>query len=280
MQSKDASQAAETAETYYDSQAADDFYREVWGGEDIHVGIYEPVDRDIAEASHETVVRMASALKGLGADSKVLDIGAGYGGAARYLAKTYGCQVTCLNISEIQNDYNRQRTEAAGLADKIAVKHGNFEDIPEPDDTYDVVWCQDSILHSADRRKVLEEVVRVLKPGGQFVFTDPMASDDCPEGVLSPILKRLDLPSLATPGFYRKEMKALGGKEIQFDEQTQHLRNHYYRVREELHKRYDEMEKRGFKEYVDAMLQGLENWVKGADNGYLAWGIFLFEAPR
>jgi cyclopropane fatty-acyl-phospholipid synthase-like methyltransferase len=85
MPSDDSSRAAEEAERYYDSEAADEFYREVWGGEDIHIGIYEPVDRPIAEASRATVLRMASKLEGLGSRARVIDIGAGYGGSARYL---------------------------------------------------------------------------------------------------------------------------------------------------------------------------------------------------
>ena len=36
----------------------------------------------------------------------------------------------------------------------------------------------------------------------------------------------------------------------------------------------------GFRDYVDAMLTGLNNWVNGADKGHLAWGIMLFEKPR
>lgn len=278
MSSKDSSRGSEGVERYYDSEAADEFYREVWGGEDIHVGIYEPVDRPIAEASRATVVRMASGLGDIGPRTSVLDIGAGYGGSARYLVRQYGCQVTCLNISEIQNDYNRRLNAEQGLADKIRVLHGNFEEIPEADDAFDIVWCQDSILHSARREKVLEEVGRVIKSGGRFVFTDPMQADDCPPDVLGPILERLDLPSLASPGFYGRELEALGFEELAFEDLTVQLRNHYSNVRKELERRYDEMVERGFKTYVDAMLNGLQHWVSGADAGYLCWGIFLFRA--
>lgn len=280
MSNNQAATVAKQAEDYYDSPSADEFYRVIWGGEDIHVGIYVPEDRDIAEASHETVVRMASKLPGLGPDTKVLDIGAGYGGSARHLAKAYGCHVTCLNISEIQNDYNRKLNKEAGLDNLIDVKYGNFEDLPEEDESYDVVWCQDAILHSANREKVVAEAARVLKPGGLVIFTDPMQADGCPPGVLTPILKRLDLPSLASPGFYRKAFGDLGFKELEFDELTRQLRNHYNNVGVALRARYDEMERRGFKEYVDAMLKGLHHWVDGADKGYLAWGIMLFEKPR
>src|SRR5690606_39426584 len=67
---------------------------------------------------------------------------------------------------------------------------GVFEDIPENDGSFDVVWSQDAILHSDQRAAVLGEVWRVLKPGGHFIFTDPMQADDVPEGVLDPVYER------------------------------------------------------------------------------------------
>ena len=55
-----------------------------------------------ARASRRTVETMAGLIDGLGPDTRVVDLGSGYGGAARYLAGTYGCKVTCLNLSGTQ----------------------------------------------------------------------------------------------------------------------------------------------------------------------------------
>ena len=72
---------------------------------------------------------------------------------ARRIAKKFGSSVRCLNISEIQNDTKpAQRNNRQGLADKVSVVHGVFEDIPEQDGSYDVVWSQDAILHSDPAR--------------------------------------------------------------------------------------------------------------------------------
>lgn len=68
------------------------------GGEDLHIGCYEGT-RDLGAASEATVDRMAAMLDRLDGSSRVLDIGAGYGGAARRIARRYGCEVRCLNIS-------------------------------------------------------------------------------------------------------------------------------------------------------------------------------------
>jgi len=94
------SEVVETARHYYNSDDADNFYFHVWGGEDIHIGLYEGPQDTIAEASRRTVERIVRLACNLGSSSRVLDVGAGYGGAARYLAGRYGCRVVALNLSE------------------------------------------------------------------------------------------------------------------------------------------------------------------------------------
>jgi len=266
----------DVTETYYDSDDADTFYSLVWGGEDLHIGVYEETS-DIRAASAATVDRMAAAVPALGAESRVLDIGAGYGGSMRRIVERFGCTATCLNISETQNDTNRHKTRRAGLTDKLSVVHGVFEDIPERDGTFDIVWSQDAILHSDQREGVLGEVARVLKPGGYFVFTDPMQADDVPEGVLQPVYDRLQLTSLASPRFYREAAAAVGLDVVSQEMLTEHLRRHYARVREDLLANYDGLREGGASAaYLDKMAVGLENWVSAADAGHLAWGIQLF----
>lgn len=274
------SSAVERSEAYYDSSEADAFYQTIWGGQDIHIGLYRSDDEPIADASRRTVATMAERIDGLGAGTRVLDLGAGYGGSARYLAERFGCRATCLNISETQNDLNRKLTADAGLSDLVDVVHGDFENIPDEADSYDVVWSQDAILHSGDRNRVLDEIRRVLRPGGQFVFTDPMQSDNCPEGVLQPILDRIQLSTLGSFAFYRSALTERGFREASVEPLTDQLRTHYWRVCKELKDRYAEAVKLSGQTYVDNMIRGLQHWVDGADRGYLAWGIMDFRLER
>lgn len=273
--SVDYSQAVATARDYYNSEDADNFYAIIWGGEDIHIGLYENITESIIDASHRTVRHMADLLE-LSSDNKVLDIGSGYGGAARYLASTFGCSVVALNLSEKENQRNREINAERGLTDKIEVIDGSFESIPLEDNSVDAVWSQDAILHSGHREKVIQEVARVLKPGGHFIFTDPMQSDDCPEGVLQPILDRIHLTSLGSPAFYRQVATQHGMQEVVFEEHTQQLINHYSRVRDETVRQTPELQKSVSPEYIERMIKGLGYWVDGGNSGYLTWGIFIF----
>lgn len=265
-------------EIYYDSEDANAFYSSIWGGEDLHIGCYEETS-DVRAASVETVDRMARMLSGIDAGTQILDIGAGYGGSARRLVQNHGCHVRCLNISEAQNDINRYKNRRAGLQKNMEVVHGVFEDIPGRDNVFDVVWSQDAILHSDQRDKVLQEVFRVLRPGGEFIFTDPMQADDVAEGVLQPVYDRLKLKNLGSFGFYRDAAKAAGFEVLDEVDLTGNLRTHYARIREELEKNYGQLLENASKAYLDKMLAGLQSWVDAADKGHLAWGIMRFRKP-
>ncbi|HWO93209.1 MAG TPA: methyltransferase domain-containing protein [Dehalococcoidia bacterium] len=267
------------ARDYYNSDDADNFYFHVWGGEDIHIGLYESDEEDIRRASRRTVERLAGRLADVGPRTSVLDLGAGYGGAARWLARRYRCHVTCLNLSEAQNRRNRAMNREAGLDDLIEVHAGNFERIPFEDESFGVVWSQDSFLHSGARETVLAAIDRVLEPGGAVVFTDPMQSDDCPPGVLAPVLERIHLQDLGSFGFYRAVARELGWTEVGCEDLTRHLVRHYARVARELERQRARLEGVVSAAYIERMLRGLAAWVEAGERGYLAWGILHFRKP-
>jgi len=262
---------------YYDSDDAQNFYYTLWGGEDLHLGIYESSNESIRDASRRTVLKMASLLPKLDADSRVLDLGGGFAGSARTLAREFGCHVAVLNLSSTENECGRKMNREQGLEDLIDVVDGNFEDVPFGDKTFDCVWSQDAILHSGDRQRVMNEAARVLKPGGYLVFTDPMMTDDCPPDVLQPIFDRINLESLASPSFYRDAARQAGLSEVEYVDLDKHLPAHYQRVLDETEKRESEISETISEEYIANMKKGLRHWVEGGNNGYLTWGIFLFK---
>lgn len=270
------STATGSARAYYNSVDADNFYSIIWGGEDIHIGMYEAPDEEIATASHRTVEQLAAQLDLPRHGARILDLGSGYGGAARYLASEFGADVTALNLSEVENERHRSLNEAAGLTDRIEVLEGSFESVPAPDARFDVVWSQDAILHSGDRSQVLREVHRLLKPGGQFIFTDPMQTDDCPVDVLQPILNRINLQSLGSPSFYREQANELGWREVAFVDYTEHLVTHYRRVLEETSAGQKALAGKVSAEYVKRMKEGLAHWIEGGKAGHLVWGVMHF----
>ncbi|MCB5908196.1 SAM-dependent methyltransferase [Streptomyces pinistramenti] len=261
--------------SYYDTADVDAFYDAVWGGEDIHTGIYAQEHEAIADASRRTVERAADKVTDLLAPgSTVLDLGSGYGGPARYLAERFGCRVIALNISEAQNKRHRTTNIERGLDGLVEVVTGSFQDIPYPDHRFDVVWSQEAFCHSGDLTQALSEAVRVLRPEGALVFTDLMAADGTPEEVLHPVVSRLGVDALATPDRYRRTLSGLGLSRIDFDDHSGQLAHHYVRLTEETHTREAELRDLISPGYVDRLLGNLPRWADAARHEQLRWGIF------
>lgn len=264
-------------EQYYDSKNADEFYHTVWGGEDIHIGIYEDENTPILKASKRTVKKMATMAEPITPGTEIIDIGAGYGGAARYLAQNYDCQISCLNLSKVENKRNQEKNKVQGLDHLIEVVTGNFEEMPFKEEKFDVLWSEDAILHSDNKKKVFEEAYRIAKKGATFIFTDPMQSDDCPEGVLQPILERIHLKQLGSVKMYRELADTVGFSVAEIIEMPEQLVYHYSAVLSKLEKEENQLLKIGCEQtYIENMKKGLRHWIEGGKKGYLNWGILKF----
>ncbi|MEU5895074.1 MULTISPECIES: class I SAM-dependent methyltransferase [Streptomyces] len=259
---------------YYETSDVDAFYDAVWGGEDIHIGLYAHEREAIADASRRTVRHVADRVEDLlGPDAAVLDLGSGYGGSARALAERFGCRVMALDLSEEHNVRHRAANARRGLDDLIEVVSGSLNRLPYEAHRFDVVWSLEVLCHVADRDGALGEAVRVLRPGGALVFSDIMAAEDASAQELRPALSRLGVRSLATPSYYRDSLSALG-LELDFEDRTEDLATHYARLHEEVRHRSGELRGVISPAYVDGLLANLPLWVDITRHGLLRWGIF------
>lgn len=273
---KSYSRVVETARNYYNSQDAQNFYSIIWGGEDLHLGIYNSLDDDIFSASRRTIDEMALFAKELTDESQVIDLGGGFGGSGRHLAKKIGCHVTVLNISEVENEYGRALNKKQGLEHLVKIIDGSFEKVPFPDESFNIVWSQDAFLHGEYREKIISEAARILKKGGDLIFTDPMQTKNCDEEVLKPVYQRIQLSSLGTPNFYIKEAEKNNLTFKHFREMPNQLTNHYEKILMETRKNKDKLKGKVSDSYLNNMKEGLQHWIDGGKNGNLTWGIFHF----
>ena len=266
------------AQAAYDSQDAGAFYSQIWGGDDIHLGLYATPDEPIADASHRTMERMAQKIQ-QDAINYIVDLGSGYCGAARFLTGHFGSQVLAVNLSPEQNRRARTLNQQAGVDERVTVADASYNAVPAPDAVADLVWSQDAFLHAPQRDVPMAEAARILKPGGEFLFTDPMAADGVSASDLSGVLERLNLSSLASPGEYQRLAHDAGLELIEFEDYSEMLPIHYGRVLEETQANADQLLKTASQEYLDAMMTGLQNWVDAGNRGLLSWGIFHLRKP-
>lgn len=269
----------------YDTTASMEFYKMIMGGggDDMHFGIFNTGEEDLASAAQNSINFMANLVKNVSAlgtstaeSVSVLDVGAGKGGSARFLAKAFGCCVTCLNLGDNQNAYNLRRAREDGLEELISVKRGSFNE-PMPEDwssSFDVVWVQESLCHAVDKQFVLKEINRVLKPGGALVFSDIMKGDDSAD--LSTFTEHNVSKELATPEYYRSQLPAVGIRVLSYHDLTNHLTAYFKLMMSVVTGKREELLEAGVpSERIEAYVSSLDSRFAKVESREFAWGVFV-----
>jgi sarcosine/dimethylglycine N-methyltransferase len=147
----------------------------IWGGH-LHMGLFETPKEPLIAAQLRADRRLADEA-GLGAGKELLEVACGVGGTARFLAETCGVRVTATNIAEAQLAEARALTAEAGLSDRVEFAFADYHALPFPDGRFDTWWCQEALLYSTDKRRVLDEALRVVRGDGRVVLSDLLLAE-------------------------------------------------------------------------------------------------------
>jgi ubiquinone/menaquinone biosynthesis C-methylase UbiE len=109
------------------------------------------------------LARLASVTAG----DRILDVGAGIGGPARFLATRYGARVTALDPTPRFLRIAEALNRSTGLADRVRVVEGDALALPFEDGAFDLVWTQAVAQNVADKPRFIAELARVVAPGGR-----------------------------------------------------------------------------------------------------------------
>ena len=129
-----------------------------------------PVDHFHARGFPATV-ELADRLP-IKAGQRILDIGCGLGGPARYIAKRFQCSVSGLDITEPFVVAANKLTALLGMQRSVSIEHGDGHRLPYPDSHFDGAYTQHVTMNVADRERFFAEAYRVLKPGAFFALTE------------------------------------------------------------------------------------------------------------
>jgi len=145
----------------------EEHFHDIWaGGIDPKEVMVEESWNAVTCPEHQWIRRQLGDIRG----KKILDLGCGAGEAAVWFAKQ-GADVTASDLS----------SEFLALVQRVAALHGtqlhthhaDADRLDFPDNTFDVVYAG-NVLHHVDTDKTLDQIHRILKPGGVLVSWDPL----------------------------------------------------------------------------------------------------------
>jgi arsenite methyltransferase len=150
----------------------------------------------------------------------VLDLGSGAGADVLISARRVGPagKAIGLDMTDEMLELARANAAAAGVGNVEFVK-GYIEDIPLPDGSVDVVISNCVINLAGDKRRVLAEAARVLRPGGRFAVSDVVAAPDMDEATRADMAAWTGcIAGALTEGEFRAALTAAGLVDVEIRE--------------------------------------------------------------
>ena len=120
----------------------------------------------------EATTRRALELIGLQPGARLLDVASGRGDSALLAAREFGCLVTGLEYGRNAVRGAQQAVDAAGLGRRVGFTAGDAESMPFADGEFDAVLCECSLCTFPNKRRAMDEMRRVLRPGGRLALAD------------------------------------------------------------------------------------------------------------
>jgi len=213
---------------YYDETWMD--YRMLWlnpQNRAIHFGYWDEHTRSHTQSLFAMNRVLASHL-GIHSGQRILDAGCGVGGSAIWLAKTYDVEI--IGITPVASQVARAQHYAQehGVADHVSFEQQDYTSTSFPDASFDVVWAMESLCHAPDKRLVLAEARRLLRPGGRLGMVEymrtrrPHAAVD--EALLHSWLSGWAIPDIAMAPEWLEWTHEVGFCDVQLVDMTRNIR--------------------------------------------------------
>jgi SAM-dependent methyltransferase len=274
----------------YDTPEKLEFYAQVMGDgtANIHFGKWDNIDLDQEGAYGKASEQMTDYMFDLAlsliperkdaSDLTYVDLGSGTGAAALRLLSNHSSisKATCLNLCAEQNGRAMQEGEKLNLADRLQVETGTYEDCHMfSDNQFDLAFSQDAFVHAFSKVKAYSEGLRIVKPGGAFIFCDLMCGHgpDVSEEELATFAQTNMVNDWLSPEANVKAAEEAGWKEVTFADLTADIRISFQLMQ----KKVEKMIASGVKDIDPVLLttykENLARRVTQVDRGVFKWGV-------
>ena len=219
----DAVSLKEAIRDHYDRLSV--FYRAFWG-EHIHHGYWEDGQQLSAKEAQEQLVQLLARRASIPTGARVLDVGTGVGGSARWLACELGCTVDGITLSPVQAEMAVERARKEGLDDHTRFWVHDAHDLDALAAEYDAVWVIECSEHLADKSAFLASAARRLRPGGVLALCTWLRGD-APgadgERLLKAVQEGMLIPPLPTARQFAGWMREAGFDPVESEDLTRRV---------------------------------------------------------
>lgn len=212
-------------------------------------------------------------------ETRVLDIGSGIGGTARYVAQRHGARVVGVDLTEEYVDTARYLSRAVELNELTHFQPGSATDLPVMDDTFDVALMFHVGMNVENKAAIFRSAARALGSGGHFALFDVMRGSGSSDLVYPlPWAEDASMSFVAEPDVYREAAEAAGFRLIAERDRRDFALEYFYGV-------FERIEREGQPEIGLHLLMGesagekLRNYVTNIEAGRIAPREMVFRKP-
>lgn len=158
----------------------------------------------------DTATRELIRLADFTPDMHILDVGCGIGGSTRRLAHEAGCCVTGVDLSDEYIDTAARLTQLLNFEERVRFHAASALELPYADNSFDGAWSIQMNMNVEDKLGWLEEIYRVLKPGGRAVLYEVCGHKNSPVYFPVPWAQDSSMSFLVPPDAFRQIIIAAG----------------------------------------------------------------------
>ncbi|XP_071697903.1 phosphoethanolamine N-methyltransferase 1-like [Rutidosis leptorrhynchoides] len=203
---------------------------------------------------------------------KVLDVGCGIGGGDFYMAEKFDVDVVGIDLSVNMISFALER--AIGLKCSVEFEVADCTKKSYPDNTFDVIYSRDTILHIQDKPALFRTFYKWLKPGGKVLISDYCRKSGKPSQDFAEYIKQrgYDLHDVET---YGQMLRDAGFGEVTAEDRTEQFKEVLTRELERVEKEKEEFIQDFTEEDYNDIVGGWKSKLVRVGQGEQKWGLFF-----
>lgn len=209
---------------------------------------------------------------------KVLDVGCGIGGSAFHMAREYGVEVRGVDLSTnmITIALENQAKQEEEVKKKICFEITDITKAIFPDESFDVIYSRDTLLHIGDKETLFANFFKWLRPGGKLLISDYCRGDqEHSDQFLRYVAQRGY--HLLTVTDYGSILSKVGFKNVEAKDVTDYFVEILHKEMKYFSDQKEDFIQEFSAEDYDDITNGWKDKVQRCGEGDQVWGLFIAE---